>query len=145
MSRVTADGGEVAADVVARVRSRCADLPEVVEEPAWVGVRWRIRTHTFAHVVPVAGGHPPAYARAVGCDGPLVVLTFRSSGDELQALANVGPPFFKPPWFPDIVGVVVDGSTDWDEIGELVAESYRLLAPRRLAAEVEARLLGGDR
>jgi hypothetical protein len=65
------------------------------------------------------------------------VLTFRSSGAELDALTNAGHPFFKPVWFRDIVGMVLDADPDWDEVGELVTESYCLLAPHRLVERVE--------
>ena len=47
----------------------------------------------------------------------------------------IGPPFFKPVWFRDIVGLVLPAdpaAVDWDEVAELVTESYRLLAPKRL-------------
>ncbi len=111
-------------------------LPEVVEEDAWVGVRWSIRKKNFAHVVAIADGHPPAYAEAAGTPGPATVLTFRSSGEELEVLSAIGPPFFKPVWFRDIVGLVLPDDpahVDWDEVAELVTESYRLLAPKRLS------------
>ena len=121
------------ADVVARIGTICLALPETVEEDAWVGVRWRIGTKTFAHVVPIEGGAPAAYATAAGTNGPATVLTFRSAGDELETLTAIGPPFFKPVWFRDIVGLVLDDITDWDEVAELLTESYCLLAPRRLA------------
>ena len=45
-------------------------------------------------------------------------------------------PFFKPVWFTDLVGLVLDGQTDWTEVGELLTESYCLLAPQKLAASV---------
>ena len=38
-------------DVVRRIAAIATRLPEVVEEDAWTGVRWRVRTHTFAHVM----------------------------------------------------------------------------------------------
>ena len=68
-------------DAVASLREICGTLPEVVEQEAWVGTRWRIRTKTFAHVLVVDDGRPAAHARALGHDGPAVVLTFRSAGD----------------------------------------------------------------
>lgn len=128
---------EVPSDVVERLRSICTALPEVVEEQAWVGTRWVVRRKTFAHVVAIADGWPPAYASALGSDGPAVVLTFRSSGDELDVLAHGGPPFFKPVWFPDILGLVLDAATDWGDVAELCTESYRLLAPKRLGQSLE--------
>ncbi len=126
-------------EVVTRVGAVCLALPQAVEEDAWVGVRWRIRTKTFAHVVPIADGAPRAYATAAGTDGPVTVLTFRAVGDELDALSAIGPPFFKPVWFRDIVGLVVDADVDWDEVAELLTESYCALAPGRLVADVRER------
>jgi hypothetical protein len=46
--------------VLSRLRSVCLGLPEAHEETAWVGVRWRIRTNTFAHVLVINAGWPPA-------------------------------------------------------------------------------------
>ena len=127
---------DVPARVVARLQSICDQLPESRQEAAWTGTRWRIGKQTFAHVVVIADGWPPAYARAAGTDGPAIVLTFQSSGEELQALSNVGHPYFRPPWRPGIVAMFVADDTDWGEVAELVTESYCLLAPHRLVARV---------
>ena len=99
---------EVPADVVGQLRSVCLGLPEAYEEQAWVGTRWRVRQRTFAHVLVLDRGWPPAYARATGIDGPACVLTFESSGAELEALSATGHPFFKPPWRPTVVGLLLD-------------------------------------
>lgn len=131
------DRAEVAPEVVAALRSICLDLPEVREEDAWVGTRWRVRAKTFAHVLAIADGWPPAYARAASTDGPATVLTFRSRGPELEALGEVGPPFFRPVWHPEVVGMVLAADIDWDEVAELLTESYCTLAPPRLAAQVD--------
>ena len=128
---------DVPRNVVAELRSMCRELPEVYEESAWVGTRWRIREQTFAHVLKIDKGWPPAYARAARSDGPLVVLTFRSSGAELAALSRASHPFFKPVWPPDIVGMVIDAGVDWGEVAELLTESYCIRAPRKLAARVD--------
>jgi hypothetical protein len=111
-------------------------LPETYEEPAWVGTRWRIRKRTFAHVLTVDPDHQMAYARAAETDEPVCVLTFRSPGDEIEALVSSGHPFFKAGWGTDVVGMVLAGDVDWDEVAELLTESYRVLAPKRLAAKV---------
>jgi hypothetical protein len=122
---------------VDRVRAVCLGLPEVAEEQAWVGTRWTVRKQNFAHVVRIESGWPPAYARAANSDGPLTVLTFRAAGSELAALSASGPPFFKPVWFADIVGMVLDAATDWGEVAELLTESYCLLAPAKLVELVD--------
>jgi len=131
------DRAEVAPQIVARLRAICLRLPQVREEEAWVGTRWRVRTKTFAHVLAVADGWPPAYARAASTDGPATVLTFRSSGPELEALGEVGPPFFRPVWHPQAVGMVLGDDVDWDEVAELLTESYCMLAPTDLASRVD--------
>jgi len=122
--------------IVDRLRSICAGLPAVHEEQAWTGVRWVTGKQTFAHIVQISDGWPPAYCRAAGTDGPASVLTFQSSGDELYALGNVGQPFFRPPWRPGIVAMLVHDATHWDEVQELLTESFCLLASKRLVERV---------
>jgi hypothetical protein len=129
---------DVPIDLVDRLRGICLALPDAYEEQAWTGVRWMVRKRTFAHIVRIASGWPPAYARAAGTDGPVSVLTFRSAGPELAALTHAGHPFFRPPWAPDVVGMLldIDGHVDWTEIAELLTDSYCVLAPRSLVARV---------
>ena len=131
------DRPDVAPEIVAALRSVCTALPEAYEEQAWVGTRWRVRKKTFAHVLFIDSGWPPAYVRAAGSDGPMTVLTFRSSGPELEALRDAGHPFFKPVWWTDIVGMVLEPDVDWAEVAELVTESYCALAPKKLVALVD--------
>jgi YjbR len=131
------DYADVAPEVLHELRSVCLGLPQAYEEPAWAGTRWRIRKRTFAHVVAVEDGSPPAYARASGSAGPVTVLTFRSSGPELDALSNAGHPFFRPPWAPNVVGMVLDEGVDWNEVAELLTESYCVMAPKNLIAQVD--------
>lgn len=132
-----ADRPDVPAEIVAELRSVCLGLPETYEEQAWVGTRWCVRQRNFAHVLMIDSGWPPAYARAAGADGPTIVVTFRSSGPELDALSNAGRPFFRPPWHGNVVGMVLDGGTDWEEVGELLIESYCTMAPQTLVEQVD--------
>jgi hypothetical protein len=117
------DYADVPAGILAGLRSVCAELPQTVEEQAWAGTRWRIRTRTFAHVLTLDGP-----------TGPTTVMTFRSSGPELEALRGAGHPFFRPGWGSNTVGMVLDTGTDWDEVAELLTESYCIQAPKKLAA-----------
>jgi len=119
--------------VVARLRAICLALPDAYEERAWVGMRWRIRRATFAHVLMVADGWPPAYAKAAGSAGPLCVLTFRSAVAALDPRHYADAPFFRPVWWPDIVGLSLTEATDWDEVEGLIHGSYRTLASKALA------------
>jgi hypothetical protein len=121
---------EVPEAILQRLRLACAHLPEAYEEQAYEGVRWRIRKNTLVHVI----------SRVVE-SGPITVMTFHSRGEEHDALLAMGDPFH-PGWGPGLVAMVLreDGTTDWSEVRELVTESYCLLAPKKLIAQ-----LGSDR
>jgi hypothetical protein len=123
------DAGEYAdvpPELADRVRTICLGLPEVTANPAWAGTQYRIRKRVFAHVLTVDFA-----------DGPVTVLTFRASGAELDALRRGGHPYFQPAWGADAVGMVLDPDVRWDEVAELVAESYCVVAPKKLVALVE--------
>lgn len=127
----------VPAAILTRLNAICLGLPEAYEETAWTGVRWMVAKKNFAHAVRIENGWPAAYAEAAGTHGPATVVTFRLPLERLAAPRFERAPFFRPMWFANIVGAVVDGDSDWDEIAEWIAASYRLLAPKRLAAMVD--------
>jgi hypothetical protein len=120
------------AEVVARLGMTALALPQAYEVDAWTGIRWRIRTKTFAHVMVAQAGYESSFRDVTGVADPTTILTFRATGDELLALSHSGPPFYEPPWSPTIVGMVIDESTDWGEVADLVRESYRVCAPQKL-------------
>ncbi len=97
-------------------------LPETVEEDAWVGTRWRVRQATVAHVF--------------GGEDQLFRVTFRADADEVMAFAHLGAPYFRAAWGHDVVGILLDDDTDWDELAELLTDSYCIQAPARLAEQV---------
>ena len=117
---------DVPAEAMAELRAVCLGLPEAHEQQAWAGARWCIRRATFAHVLTVDGP-----------GGPSTHLSFRSSGEEYDALLAVGHPFYRPGWGTNVVGMVLDDRTDWAEVAELLTDSYCLQAPKRLAARVD--------
>lgn len=129
---------EVSAEVLAALRLICSDLPDAYEEPAWVGTRWRIRQKTFAHVAAFSDASSPTFAKlAQRVGGPGTCLVFRSDGPELVALRNAGPPFFYAGWGRDVIGLLLSDRTDWDEVRELLTESYCTMAPKKLRALVD--------
>ena len=117
---------DVPEGIESHLRSACLALPEAYEQAAWVGTRWMVRKRTFAHVLGVA---------AVD-EEPIVVLSFRSAGEELEVLRNAGHPFFMLGWGSDAMGMVLTDDTDWDEVRELVTESFCVMAPKKLTAQV---------
>jgi hypothetical protein len=67
----------------------------------------------------------------------MTVLTLRAPEDEVIAFREMGPPFFFAGWGRDVVGLRVDDDTDWGQVAELLAESYRVMAPKTLAARLD--------
>ena len=120
------DYADVPAAVLRQLRTVCLGLPDAYEEQAWAGSRWCVRRRTFAHVLTPDG---PTGARTV--------MTFRAADDELDVLSAIGHPFFRAGWGSNVLGMVLDGDTDWAEVAELVTESYCILAPRKLVALVD--------
>ena len=123
--------------MVERVGEIALRLPEIREEDAWTGVRWRIRQRTVAHVVALS--HADAAERfGVVDERPVTLVSLRSVGEERAALVAIGPPYLPSGWSPEVVNVLLDDDTDWEEMAELVTESYRLLAPAKLVRELDA-------
>jgi len=119
---------DVPEEIEAELRTICLALPDAYEEHAWKGTRWMVRKKSFAHVLGVAEERD--------ADGD-VVLSFRAAADELDVLRNAGHPFFYLGWGRDAMGMVLDADTDWDEVRELVTESYCVLAPKKLIALID--------
>jgi hypothetical protein len=129
-------GMDVEAEVeeaVRRVAAIAATLPETHEQDAWVGVRWRVRQSTFAHVFPTRDDKPTGTAAYAGTRAPRVLLTFHAPAEEAATYAALGPPFFKPDWSPTVAGLRLGDDTDWEEVVELVTDSYCVRAPKKLA------------
>lgn len=117
---------DLPADVVDGMRHACLALPEVDEQQAWNGLRWCVRRKSIAHAFSVDTA-----------EGPVTMFQFRSPPEEREVLLRSGHPFFRPGWGMDTVGMVLEAGVDWDEVAELVTESYCLLAPRKLVAQVD--------
>src|SRR4051812_48439374 len=111
---------DVVPELLDRVRAICMALPEAYEEPAWIGVRWRVRKRTFAHVVTIEPDGPASFRSAFDVDGEATVVTFRATHDEREALVGQGKPFYYAGWGRDVMGVLLDHRTDWDEVAELL-------------------------
>jgi hypothetical protein len=105
--------------IVQRIGQVLNALPECREESAWVGTRWRVRDATVAHVF--------------GGEDLLFRVTFRAEQDEVMALQHLGDPYFRASWGRNVVGLLLDDGTDWEELRELLTDSYCLQAPGHLA------------
>jgi hypothetical protein len=122
---------EVPEDIVERIRTLCLSLPEVtvrIDDPLTdarsTAHSFEIRRRSFCLLV----------AREGAAGRPLPLLVLRAGTEERAALLSIGHPFFASRAGGDRIVVVLTDDTDWEEIRELVIESYRILAPKKLIA-----------
>ena len=122
---------EVPEDIFERVSTICLALPEVtvrvdasLTKARSTAHSFDIRRRSFCLLV----------AREGSTGKPVPLLLLRADPDERDALRSIGHPFFAPQAGRDRIGVWLTHDTDWEEIRELVTESYRRLAPKKLIA-----------
>jgi hypothetical protein len=125
---------EVPEDIVERVSALCLALPEVTVRVDYSRIRERstarsfdIRRRSFCLLV---AWEDPA------CQ-PVPLLVLRIGPQEREALLSIGHPYFASRAGRDRIGVLLTDDTDWTEIRELVIESYRILAPKKLTARLD--------
>jgi hypothetical protein len=68
---------------------------------------------------------------------PVSLLVLSADPDDREAYLSIGRPFFASRGGRDRIGVLLTDGTDWEEIRELVTETHRLLAPKKLIALLE--------
>jgi hypothetical protein len=98
----------------------------------------QIRTRSTAHSFDI---RRRSFCLLVAREGPtgkpIPLLVLRVDFEERDALLSIGHPFFAPRAGRGRIGVLLTEDTDWQEIRELVTESYRILAPKKLIALLE--------
>ena len=117
---------------LARLRRVCLALPEAHEVEAWGEPTFRVRNKLFAmYAAPTnhhGAGRPAVWCKAAPGNQALMVRA--------EPARYFVPPYVGPSGW---VGVWLDRNPDWSEVRELMRDSYRLVAPKKLAV-----LLGGD-
>jgi predicted DNA-binding protein (MmcQ/YjbR family) len=110
-----------------RLRKLCLALPDAHEVEAWGEPTFRVRNKLFA-MFASANTHHGNGRPAVWC----------KAGPGNQALMIRAAPrrFFVPPYVGPSgwIGVWLDGAVDWAELADLLRDSYRLVAPKRLGS-----------
>jgi len=114
-----------------RLTKVCLALPESSRELAGRHARFHVRDKTFAWYLDDHHG-----------DG-IVSVSCKMALDENREVAALDPARFYLPAYMAHRGWIAlrldAGKIDWSEVAELVADSYRLVAPKRLAALVSRR------
>lgn len=118
------------ASPLARLRKLCLALPEAHEVEAWGEPTFRVRNKLFA-MYASAGTHHGGGRPAVWC----------KAGPGNQAIMVRADPrrFFVPPYVGPSgwIGIWLDGRVDWKELADLLRDSYRLVAPKRLRVLIQ--------
>ena len=107
---------------VARIRRICLGLPGAYEEETWGTATFRIQKKIFA---------------IVGSDRGSATASMKATREDQAAMLAHGDPFFFPPYVGSKGWIGVDlrsSALDWEEVVEVVQESYRLVAPKRRSA-----------
>jgi len=110
----------------ARVRKVCLALLEATEERADRHAAYLVRKKKFAYYLDDHHG-----------DGRLAVTARAAPGENTALVESYPDRYFIPSYIGPRgwVGLYLDvGRVDWDEVDELVVDSYLLVAPKRLAA-----------
>jgi hypothetical protein len=111
-------------DPLDRLREICLRFPEAVEAGGVGNPSFKVRDKIFA----MQHGHegrPSAWCKA-------------AEGVQELLVGSAPDRFFRPPYVGHHgwVGTWLDVDQDWDELGDLVEESYRMTAPKRLVAQL---------
>ena len=112
-----------------RLSEICARLPGSTREYNGQHASFRVRKRTFAYYMDDHQG-----------DG-MVVVAFKAPEGMNEGLAESDPDRFVLTaylWHKGWLSLRLDGGEiDWDEVADFVTDSYLMVAPKRLAAQVE--------
>ena len=115
---------------LARLRKLCLALPKAHEVEAWGEPTFRVKNKIFA-MYAHANNHHGGGRHAVWC---------KASPVNQRLMVEAAPDrFFVPPYVGPSgwVGVWLDGKVDWSELADLLRDSYRMIAPKKLVALVK--------
>lgn len=112
-------------DPLVRLRRICLAFPEATEQGGVGDPTFRVRDKIFAMRHPV--------------DGRLSLWCKAAPGAQRVLVGSDPNRFFVPPYVGHHgwVGMWLDVAIDWDEVADLVEESYRMTAPKRLTARLD--------
>ncbi|WP_026423077.1 MmcQ/YjbR family DNA-binding protein [Actinokineospora inagensis] len=113
------------------LREICLAMPAATERISHGSPSWFVRDKkmftTYAH------NHHDSNRIGFWCPAP--------PGVQAELVAEDPERFYRPPYVGHRgwLGVYLDVDVDWAEIAEIVDEGYRVIAPKQLVAELDAR------
>ena len=121
---------EATADAaLAEIRRICLDLPEATERLSHGSPTWFAGKKTMVMFLDDHHG-----------DGRLALWVAAPPGVQSAMVAQEPERFFVPPYVGHRgwLGVRLDRTPDWDEVGDIVEEAYRQVAIQRLLRQLDA-------
>ena len=115
---------------LARLRKVCLALPEAHEVEAWGEPTFRVKNKIFA-MYASANTHHGGGRHAVWCKAAPV---------NQRLMVDAEPDrFFVPPYVGPSgwIGVWLDRNIDWTELADLLRDSYRMIAPKKLLVRLK--------
>lgn len=108
-----------------RLRKLCLALPEAHEVEAWGSPTFRVKNKLFA-MFSSAEDHHGAGRNGVWCKA--------APGNQQLMVRDAPDRFFVPPYVGPSgwIGIYLDGDSNWEEVRELIRDSYQLVAPKKL-------------
>ena len=113
------------------IRLICVALPEVEERPSHGAPTFFVRGKKSFLTVWTDGHHGDRFAH-FWCAAP--------PGAQEELVEREPDRFFRPPYVGHRgwLGVRVDGRPDWAEVGAVIEQAYRAVAPATLVAALDA-------
>lgn len=124
------------AEATDRLRAICADLPEVTERISHGAVTFFVRgKRSVCYLTDDHHG-----------DGRLALICAAPPGVQEELVADEPERFFRPPYVGHRgwIGLRLDVDPDWDEVAQVVVESYRCVAPKTLIRQLDEREAAAD-
>ena len=113
-----------------QVRKICLGLPEVSERLSHGTPSWFIRGKKTLCM----------FADDHHADGILGIWCPAFPGVQEEMVASEPDRFYRPPYVGPSgwIGVRLDRDVDWGEVAEIIADSYRKVAPKTLVKQLDA-------
>jgi hypothetical protein len=114
-------------ELLGRIRAICLALPEATEGGGVGNPSWRVRDKIFAM------RHDSHAGRwGIWCKAPAGMQRSLVDGDPQR--------YFVPPYVGvhGWIGISLEADQDWGVVADLIEEAYRMTAPKRLVAQLDA-------
>jgi hypothetical protein len=113
-----------------RLRAICLALPAVTERPSHGAPTFFVQDKKTFVQFWVDGHHQDDFPH-LWCAAP--------PGVQEELVASEPDRFFRPPYVGGRgwIGVRMDGAVDWDEVAGICEDAYRVVAPKKLVAELD--------